>query len=90
MISGFCREVDENCALLGNYTASSGNLFQYISNKMQLYTVYYIWKLLCMFRVLLPSIIRSAYNCIYSIWYLSHRYCYVTNTRCCSYSFMLS
>jgi len=28
-------------------------------------------------RVLLPPIIRSAYNCIYSIWYLSHRYCYL-------------
>ena len=25
MISGFCREVDENCALLGCYAASSGN-----------------------------------------------------------------
>jgi hypothetical protein len=30
-----------------------------------------------MFRVVLPSIIRSAYNCIYSIKYLSHRYCYL-------------
>jgi hypothetical protein len=30
-----------------------------------------------MFRVVLPLIIRSAYNCIYSIWYLSHRYCYL-------------
>jgi hypothetical protein len=37
----------------------------------------YIWKLLYMFRVALPPIIRSAYNCIYSIWYLSHRYCYL-------------
>jgi hypothetical protein len=37
----------------------------------------YIWKLLYMFRVLLPPIIRSAYNCIYSIWYFSHRYCYL-------------
>jgi hypothetical protein len=37
----------------------------------------YIWKLLCMFRVVLAPIIRSAYNCIYSIWYLSHRYCYL-------------
>ena len=26
MISGFGREVDENCALLGHYAASSGNL----------------------------------------------------------------
>jgi len=33
--------------------------------------------LLCMFRVVPPPIIRSANNCIYSIWYLSHRYCYL-------------
>ena len=51
--------------------------FQYISNKMQRYTVYYIWKLFYMFRVVPPPIIRSACNCIYSIWYLSHRYCYL-------------
>jgi hypothetical protein len=44
---------------------------------MQRYTVYFIWKLLYMFRVVLPPIIRSAYNCIYSIWYLSHRYFYL-------------
>jgi hypothetical protein len=31
-----------------------------------------------MFRVVTPPIIRSAYNCIYSIWYLSHRYCYLS------------
>jgi hypothetical protein len=37
----------------------------------------YIWKLLYMFRVVTPPIIRSAYNCIYSIWYVSHRYCYL-------------
>ena len=30
-----------------------------------------------MFRVLPPLIIWSANNCIYSIWYLSHRYCYM-------------
>ena len=44
---------------------------------MQRYTVYYTWKLLYMFRVVPPPIIRSVYNCIYSIWYLSHRYCYL-------------
>jgi hypothetical protein len=37
----------------------------------------YIWRLLYMFRVVPPLIIRSVYNCIYSIWYLSHRYCYL-------------
>jgi hypothetical protein len=30
-----------------------------------------------MFWVVLPPIIRSAYNCIYGIWYLSHRHCYL-------------
>jgi len=44
---------------------------------MQRYTVYCICKLLYMFRVLLPPIIRSSVNCIYSIWYLSRRYCYL-------------
>ena len=41
---------------------------------MQRYTVYFIWKLLYMFRLAPPPIIRSANNCIYSICYLSHRY----------------
>ena len=49
------------------------NNFQYIliyvSNQMQRYTVYFIWKLLYMFRVVPPPIIRSAYNCVYSVWY---------------------
>jgi len=27
VISGFCLEVDENCPLLGYYTASSGNFY---------------------------------------------------------------
>ena len=36
----------------------------------------FIWKLLNMFRVVPPPIIGSANNCIYSIWYLSHCYCY--------------
>jgi hypothetical protein len=44
---------------------------------MQRYTVYFIWKLLYTFRVIPSPIISSANNCIYSIWYLSHRYCYL-------------
>jgi hypothetical protein len=44
---------------------------------MQRYRVYFIWKLLYMFWVVTPPIIRSANNCIYSIWYLSHRYRYL-------------
>ena len=53
-------------------------IFQYnISNEMQRYTVYFIRKLLYMFRVVPPPIIGSANSCIHSIWYLSHRYCYL-------------
>jgi hypothetical protein len=44
-----------------------------ISNEMQRYTVYFILKLLYMFRVVLPSIVRSGNTRIYSIWYFSHR-----------------
>jgi hypothetical protein len=43
----------------------------------QLTGVYFIWKLFYMFRVVPSPIIKSANNCIYSIWYLSHRYCYL-------------
>ena len=68
---------------------------------MRRYTVYFIWKLLCKFRVVPPPIIRSTNNCIYSIWYLSDRYCYLpliaagssnglTDTRCCRYSCLCS
>ena len=52
-------------------------IFQYISNKMQHYTVYFIWKLLYMFRVVPSPIIRNANNCIYSVCYLSYLYCYL-------------
>jgi hypothetical protein len=44
---------------------------------MQRYTVCFFLRLLYMFRVVPPPIIRSTNNCIYSIWYLSHRYCYL-------------
>ena len=50
------------------------SIFQYISNVTQFI---YIWKLLYMFQVVTLPIIRSANNCIYSIWYLSRHYCYL-------------
>ena len=40
---------------------------------MQCYTVYFMWKLFYMFQVVPPPILKSANNCIYNIWYLSHR-----------------
>jgi len=46
---------------------------------MRLYTVYYISVnfSLYMFGVVTPLIIRSTYNCNYSIWHWSNRLCYL-------------
>jgi len=44
---------------------------------MQRYTVYLYLETALHVSGSTPPIIRSAYNCIYSIWYLSHRYCYL-------------
>jgi hypothetical protein len=44
---------------------------------MQRYTIYLYLEIALHVRVVPPLIIRSAYNCIYSIWYLSQRYCYL-------------
>jgi hypothetical protein len=49
------------------------NICTSISYEKQICTVYFIWKLLYMFRVVTPPIINSSNNCIYSIWYSSHR-----------------
>ena len=68
-----------------------------MSNKMQRYTVYFIWKLLYMFRVVQPPIIRSEKQL-----YLQHLAFVtplllpasssngMTNTRCCRYSSLRS
>ena len=50
---------------------------KYIPNKYptrcNITQLIYILKLLYMFRVVPPPIIRSTHNCIYSIWYFSNR-----------------
>ena len=37
-----------------------------------MYSLLYFCKLLYMFRVVTPPLIRSTYNCNYSIWYWSN------------------
>ena len=56
------------------------NILIYIQQDATLH-IYFIRKLLYMFRVVPPPIIRSTNNCTYSIWYLSHRYCYLQGVR---------
>jgi hypothetical protein len=57
--------------LLGDLTFMGScivSIFQYIyPTRCNVTQFIHIWKLLYMFRVVLPPIIRSAYNCIYSI-----------------------
>jgi len=42
-----------------------------------IYSSLYFCKLLYMFRVVTPPIIRSTYNCNYSIWHWSNRLCFL-------------
>ena len=53
------------------------NILTYIQQDATLHSLFYLETALDMFRVVPPPIIRSANNSIYSIWYLSHRYCYL-------------
>jgi len=49
----------------------------FIQQDATIYSVLYFCKLLYMFRVVAPTIIRSTYNCNYSIWHWSGRLCYL-------------
>ena len=54
------------------------------------YSLSYFCKLLYMFPVVTPPIIRSTYKCTYSIWHWSNRLCYLPLWwrvwNCCSSS----
>ena len=74
----------------------------YFKRDATLHILFISEKLLYMFRVVSSPIIRSTYNCIYSIWYLLTVrdenkllviYSYplqLTSTRYCKYSYMCS
>ena len=55
-------------------------LLIYFQQDATLHSLLISGKLLYMFRVVSPPIIRSTYNCIYSVWYLSNRYCYLPHS----------
>ena len=46
-----------------------------------IYSLLYFCKLLYMFRVVIPPISRSTYNCNYSIWHWSNCLCYLPLPR---------
>jgi len=54
------------------------SLLIYFQQDATLHSLIISGKLLYMFRVISPPIIRSTHNCIYNIWYLSNRYCYLS------------
>jgi hypothetical protein len=89
---------DEFMELVINYVNNCPTICNYIQ-------FIYTCKLLYMFRVVSPPIIRSSYHCIYSIWHYCDRYCNRslmwlawnwgcsnghTNAGCCKYSDMSS
>jgi hypothetical protein len=49
----------------------------YIQQDATLHSLFYLETALH-FRVVLPPIKKKTKNCIYSIWYLSHHYCYLS------------
>ena len=51
------------------------SIFQYISNKMQRYTVYLYLETALQVSGGTSTHHQERINCIYSIWYLSHPYC---------------
>jgi hypothetical protein len=86
----------EVLTFMGPYILS---IFQYISNKIQLYTVYLYLETALHISGGTSTHNQERIQLFYSIWYLSYRYCYlplswkswnrfecavgVTNTRCC-------
>ena len=74
MISGFCHEADENCAVLGYYAVSSGNfllmfwnnllidrLFQNVGKKLPLLAAVLILKVVCFSWVTRQLIIKTCW-----------------------------
>ena len=49
----------------------------YFQQDAKLLSLFISGKLLYVFWVVSPPIIRSTHNCIYSIWHLLNRYCYL-------------
>jgi hypothetical protein len=49
-----------------------------------IHNLLYLCKLLYMFRVVTPPIIRSTFNCNYSTWHWSNRLCYLPYSCMCS------
>jgi len=48
-----------------------------VQQDVTIYSLLYFCKLLYMFRVVTPPVIRSTYNCNYSIWHWSNCLCYL-------------
>jgi len=48
-----------------------------IQQDATIYSLLYFCRLLYLFRLVIPPIIRSTYNCNYSIWHWSKHLCYL-------------
>ena len=70
------------CCVVVTLCANRRNVNIFISSKYptrcNVRQFIYICKLLYVFPVVSPPIVRSTYKCIYSIWYLSNCCCYLS------------
>ena len=75
----FCVDpVIEFVCFFNFHGAAHRNYIQiYFQRDATIHSLFISGKVLYMFRVVSLPIIRSTHNCIYSIWYLSNRYCYL-------------
>jgi hypothetical protein len=71
----------------GNQNEALESMSVIVQQDATIYSLFYFCKLLYMFRVVTPPIIRSTYNCNYSIWHWSNRLCYLPLSR--MHSFLL-
>ena len=56
---------------------NAGTIQIYFQQDATLHSLFISGKLHYIIRAVSPPIIRSTHDCIYSIWYLSNRYCYL-------------
>ena len=63
------------CYVYGSVHRESMSIM--VQQDATMYSLLYFCKLIYMFRVVIPPIIRSIYKCNYSIWHWSNSLCYL-------------
>jgi hypothetical protein len=82
------ESIEFNCYVHGSVRRESISIT--VQQDATIYSLLYFCKVLYMFRVTLPPIIRSTYKCNYSIWHWSNCICYMLTPTPHTNQFQLS